>query len=476
MADTTGNTKKIGVISALAFSVGTMIGGGVFALSGTVIDEAGSAAILGYVFAGVIMLFSAISFAAVSARAPANKTGYEPIATYLGPVWRFLTMWAFLIMGVALIAFVLVSFASYFLFFVPTLKDASLLISFTALALLMLLNLGSTALVGKAETVMVFFKVLVLLVLIIFGLIAIAPERLISVTGEQPFPESAWYSTAILFTAYTGFNVVTNMSSQIRNPSKNVPLAIMLSLGIVSVVYVLVAVALLMSDVKSFGTAGLAKAAQQLGEPWGFGIALGALVALAACVSTLSGANANVLASAELLVGMAGNRDIPAWMGKLSAHGYPRNSVVIVTLLAVALMVSGAFSTVVVLSNVATVVAMVLVNVTAMRMAVQHWPGAGMRLPLGVTIPVLGTLGALSNLFQYAWWQNLLGLGLVASGLLLYFGMRRTRSLPTSATVHHIRAHLDLNNTPLRRFLSGVPAKRIDPPTSAADRRRTLDS
>jgi len=450
--------KKIGLIAALAFAVGTMIGGGVFALSGTVVDDAGSGAIVGYILSGIVMLFSALCFAAVAARAQPGESGYAPIATYLSPVWRFLTMWAFYIMGVAAIAFVLVSFGNYLIYFFPA--DMAASASWWALAaavLLVLLNFGPADLVGRAETWMVGFKVLVLLVMIVFGLLAFVPERLVEAQGTMTAPGSMLYAAAILFTAYTGFNVVTNMASQVKNPQKTVPLAVMLSLGIVAVVYILVAVALVMSDVKDFGSAGLASAAEKLGEPFGIGAFLGILVAIAACVSTLSGANANVLASADLFVAMAANRDIPTFMGKLTDKGRPVISVGITGVITVILMVSGAFETIVVLSNVATVIAMIIVALTALRMSLKKWPGAGMKLPLGPVIPILAILGAASNLFQYAWWQNLVGAVLVAAGLVFYL----LRHRQNAKDLAHINAHVAAGNTPLRRALTGQPAVTI---------------
>lgn len=447
--------RQIGLIACLAFAVGTMIGGGVFALSGTVVDKAGSGAVVGFVLAGIIMVFSALCFAAVAARAPVGKSSYYPVATYLGPMWRFLTMWAFFIMGVAAIAFVLVSFGTYLLYFLPdSMQDTALLWSLIAAVLLIFLNFGPSDMIGKAETWMVGFKLLILLVMIVFGLIAFRPDLLISVHGSMTAPGSMFYAAAILFTAYTGFNVVTNIASQVKNPQKTIPAAVILSLVIVMIAYVLVAVALLMSEVKHFGSAGVAQAAEALGKPFGLGGFMGTLVALAAVVSTLSGANANVLASAELFVDMARNKDIPTVMGKLTNKGRPVIPVIITGAIALVLIVSNAFETVVVLSNVATVVALVIVSATALALAVKKWPGTGMKLPLGYTIPILAILGALSNLFQYTWWQNLLGIGLVGIGLVFY----SLRHHIDESTHAHISAHLAAHNTPLRRVFSGRKA------------------
>jgi hypothetical protein len=66
-AEGAGRDKKIGLTSALAFAVGAMIGGGVFTLSGAVIDRAGPGALVSYALAGLVMLLSAVSFIADAA-------------------------------------------------------------------------------------------------------------------------------------------------------------------------------------------------------------------------------------------------------------------------------------------------------------------------------------------------------------------------------------------------------------------------
>ena len=111
--DETASTGRIGLLACLAFAVGTMVGGGVFHLSGTAINKAGPAAIVAYLLAGSLMLLSALSFVAVAARARPGESGYEPMDGLIGPRWRFLTMWGFVVNGVLMIPFLVLSFGEY---------------------------------------------------------------------------------------------------------------------------------------------------------------------------------------------------------------------------------------------------------------------------------------------------------------------------------------------------------------------------
>lgn len=286
----------------MALAVGTMVGGGVFALPGIVIDRSGPAAILSYLLAAVAVLLSALSFAAVSSRAKTGGSGYGLIADEFGPIWRFLARWAFFISAIADGAIMLVAFGSYLQYFLTGAN--ALLVSLGAWVLLILLNLGPADLVGRAETVMAVFKLGALVLLIAFGLTAFNVHDLTPFVPNGPV--TVLSSTALLFSSYLGFSVVTNVAGVVVHPRRTVPLAILLSLLIVALVYVGVAVAMLMTGITSFGGASVAEAADTLIGPWG-----GGLIAVAACISTLSGSNAVLLGTSELLIRMAANGDIP---------------------------------------------------------------------------------------------------------------------------------------------------------------------
>ena len=139
--------------------------------------------------------------------------------------------------------------------------------------------------VGRAETWIVGIKLGLLLVFIGWGLSAFSPARF---SHFQPHGTTSILTTsALLFTAYTGFNVVTNIATSLRNPEKTVPRAVIGAVLISVVMYLLVVLAMLQSGITHFGLAGVSEAASRLMGSWG-----GQLVAFAACLSTLSGANA----------------------------------------------------------------------------------------------------------------------------------------------------------------------------------------
>lgn len=402
---------QIGLVSAVALCVGTMVGGGVFAVSGIVINKAGPSAIVSYLLAAVAVLLSALCFAAVASRAKEGSTGYEPIATVLGPMWRFLTMWAFYVSAIAGGAFMLVAFGSYLRYFFE--GSNALVFELVAAVALIILNLGPADLVGRAETVMVAFKIGVLVLLIGFGLAAFNAHDLTPFAPRGLGPTIS--SAGLLFSVYLGFSVVTNVAGVVKNSKRNVPLAILLSLVIVTIVYVGITLAMVMSGRKVFGIAGAAQAARILIGPWG-----GALIAVAACVSTLSGSNAVILGCSELLIRMAGNGDIPSVLGRVSRSGHAYASVLLSGGLAIVLMVTGGIQTIVTYCSVAGIVGLVLMDVTAFQMARKHWSTPGLRLPFGVFIPSVAAILALAQFPSLGALNVSIGLVLVAAGLVIY--------------------------------------------------------
>lgn len=439
-----GTARKIGVIPCLAFAVGTMVGGGVFTLSGTAVNNAGPAAILSYLGAGVVMAFSALSFVAISGRAQPGDSGYGPIGDLLGPAWRFVAMWGFYLNGLTILTFLVVSFGDYLnqYFFGGLGPIASALL---ATAAVVLLNLGPTALVGKAETYVVAAKIALLLVFIAVGIANIGNADF---TPFAPGGAGEVTSTmALLFTAYTGFNVVVNMAGSVEKPERTVPIAVMGSILISAAIYVGVILAMLASGVDEFGAAGVGEAAEAL---MGQGGAY--LIAFAACLSTLSGANANVLATSELSLRLVAQGDVPPALGRTSPGGHPYVSVLFLGAMTFVLVLVANVNNIVALANVGALVAMLVVNTACISLARQGWSGRGMRLPGGYLIPALGFATCLSQIPSLEWEMVLLGLGLVAAGLVLY-AARHVRRLGEGRD-RRARLAIQAQQTPLANALS----------------------
>lgn len=403
---------SIGLVQCLAFAVGTMVGGGVFTLSGTAINNAGPAALLAYALAGLVMLLSALSFTAIAVRAAPGDSGYGPISDLLGPAWRFFVMWAFYINGAMLLMFLLISFGDYLHeYFLSALAPTAA--ALIATGVIAALNLGPTALVARAETAVVGLKIALLLMLVAWGLAELTGDALkpFSPHGSKAVVDT----TALLFTAYTGFNVVTNMASRLHRPERTVPLAVIGSIVISAVIYIGVILAMLASGVTHFGPDGVGQAATALMGNWG-----GMLIAFAACLSTLSGANANLLGASEVMLRLVAQGDAPEAVGRTTAGGHPWMSVLIIGVATVVLVLVANVNHIVNYANVSALLAMIVVNIATIRLARRGWPGEGLRLPGGPALPIVAILACLTQFPSLGLRDDLIGGAIVLAGFIIY--------------------------------------------------------
>ena len=408
-------SKGLSLSAAVAFAVGNMIGAGVFVLSGLIIAIAGPSAVISYIICGLAVAFSGLSYAVLASIYPEDGGGYLYARRILGPYPGFLAGFAMYISITIATAFVLLGFGIY----ANLLTGASLDPRYAALAglaLLAALNLRGAAEAGRVEIGLVAAKVAILAGLILVGLTHV------QASDFSPFlPGGAsgmLRGVAMIFFAYIGFQVVAMMGGEVKDSAKNVPLATLASIGIVALIYTGVVVALLAARLPSYGGESVFDAAVVYLGPIG-----GVVVALAALFSTLSSANANILGASRVILEMASEEQIPARFARLR-NGQPANSILLGAGITAILILAGNLSFIVELTNVTILVAMMLVNVSALiltgRKTLVSPEKNRFAVPFGPVFPLLGAASCVAMLVTLA--PLVLGLGiaiLLAGSLLL---------------------------------------------------------
>ena len=407
--------KKIGLITSISFAVGAMIGGGVFVLSGLALKQTGASAIVSFIIAGIMVLFSAISFAKISSQKnKGNYSGYAIVGQVLkSHIWTFLVSWSFYLAGIIGAAFVLNAFGIYLTSFVLH-NNQIVLWAIIFGILLTLINLGPASEIGRIETLLVGLKIIALVILIGFG---IANFHLSYLHPFTPHGQSQiLVSSAFLFIAFLGFNVITNIASEIKKPTKTIPLAIILSMLIVMVIYVGIIIALISAHIHNYDEASVGVAAKNLIGPIGeFLIVLGALV------STLSSANANILGSSEIMVRMALDKQVPTSLAK-QYKGHPLYSVLFGGLLYIILILTKKTDAVIGLANITAIFGLIIVNITAFKLYLNS------NQKLMASIPIIGSVfGAIQFLFM-PFLNVMIGFSIILLGLLIYRFRNRLHS------------------------------------------------
>jgi APA family basic amino acid/polyamine antiporter len=415
MAGLSKRSEGLGLWSTIAFAVGTMIGAGVFVLSGLVIDVAGPGAILSYSICGFIIILSGLSYASLASIFPEDGGGYLYAKRILGPFPGFLAGWGMYVFSVISSAFVLIGFGIYLDLLVGWDLDPRIF-ALMALLLITVLNLRGIAEAGRAELIMVASKVIILIALVMFGLFHLQGSNLNGFLSSGN--GGVVTGISMVFFAYTGFQVAAMMAGEVKESSRMVPLAILSSIAIVMFIYVGVIVALLAADLPSYGSDSVFEAAKVLIGPAG-----GTIIAIAAIISTLSSSNANIVGASRITMEMASERQFPGRFAKLR-NGQPINSIMLGSFITLFFILPGDLSFILDVTNVTVLFTMVLVNVCAVMLCVHRdllpKDRTYFRIPLKGVVPALGALSCLVMIVFLPVSTILLGAGTILAGSLLY--------------------------------------------------------
>ena len=142
-----------------------------------------------------------------------------------------------------------------------------------------------------------------------------------------------------------------------------------------------------------------------------------------------------ILGNSELLIRMASNGDIPAFLGRGAKGSHAYASVLLSGGIAVILMVTGGIETIITYCSVAGIVGLVFMDLTALQLARGRWATPGITLPFGILIPALAGILALSQLPSLGAQNVVIGLLLVAVGLVVY--ALRGRTHPDASRSSH---------------------------------------
>ncbi|KMY65726.1 hypothetical protein AAU61_20790 [Desulfocarbo indianensis] len=359
--DSSQLVRRVGLASAGCVIVANMVGSGIFTTSGFIMQMLGDPwwLLACWLVGGLIALTGALSYGELGARLPHAGGEYVFLRESFGPAWAFLSGWVSLVVGFsAPIAASAVAAAGYLLQAWPGAPQepflamgglaltAENLLALFFIAAFTLLHAKSLGLGISILNVLTVFKILVLAVLIAAGLSlwpASEPWSPLAAMGSQA-PDAGSVATALVFVsfAYSGFNAAAYLGGEIKNPRRNLPLALMWGTGLVMVLYLLLNVAYL----AALGPAGIpgvkeigALAAKALLGP-GAGRALSAAV----CLCLLSGLGAMILAGPRVYFAMARDGLFLGFLGRIDpASGLPSNAIWLQCLIAAIMVLTASF-------------------------------------------------------------------------------------------------------------------------------------
>lgn len=400
--------RTLGLVGGLAIGVGTMIGAGIFVFPGLAGAEVGTAATVSFAVSGVVALLVALPTSELATAMPKSGGGYYFISRGLGTLAGTvvgLSLWLGLVFATAFYLVGLGFYALDALAMVGVSVGASSGVVVSALAVLSgigftVLNVTGTENAAKLQNGIVALLLSMLVAFLAFGMFDV-----LGVIGTKPSggtEADQWAAlpilstAALVFTSYLGFAQVATVAGEMKRPGRNLPVAMIGSVVIVTVMYVLtIFVATSVFDrgqLGQFGETAMVEVGRELlGVGGAFIIIVGGLLA------TMSSANASILSTSRAIYGVSKDALLPRWASRINLrYGTPH---VALGMAGGPIIVLAATREVQLLAEVASFLHLIMyglicVALVAIRRDEPEWYDPAFRVPGGPAIPVVGAVSS----------------------------------------------------------------------------------
>ncbi len=329
--------RALGLGSAVSIIIGYTIGAGIFVLIGPLAFKTGPALWVTFLVASLPALFMCFTSAQLGSALPVAGANYVITSRTMGPFWGFMTVWSIIIttlIGVPLVAY---GFAEYLSLFITGLDPM-----WTAVIITLLfgaINLLGISIMGWIQNIMVIVFISAILIFGFGGLFNINPAYAFPLfqTGISPVLVAAIPA----YFSFVGFMVIVDLGEEIKNPSRNIPLALLLSFLAILIAYFIVSFSLTgvlpwesLKDMKG----AMAVASKEFLPGW-----VTMLIQFGAILAALTSINAILATSPREVFALARDKVFPGWLAMTGERfKAPYMAIIVVTLLSVGGILLGA--------------------------------------------------------------------------------------------------------------------------------------
>lgn len=428
--------KTMNARDLMAIGIGTVIGTGIFILPGTIAaKQAGPGVSLSFLLSAIVCAFAAMCYAEFASALPVAGSAYSYGNVVFGEFFGWLLGWALILEYMLAVASVSTGWAAYFNSFIESfgLKIPHALsgpfdpahgtyINIVAVVIVLLITVmlsrGLQSSV-RVNNIAVVIKVAIILIFIIAGLFFIKPKN------YHPFlpyhMSGVTHGATIGFFAYLGFDCVSSSAAEVKNPKRNMPLGIIGTLGIVTLLYMGVAVVLTgMVKYTRLDVANpVSYALQLVHQDW-----LAELLSIGALVGMFTMMVAMIYSSSRLIYAIGRDGLLPAFLGKLDKKSHsPQVALWIVAVIIATMGGLVSLDQLTSLVNIGTLFAFTLVSfgIIPLRHRKDIGNRGGFKVPLYPVIPILSGLLCLAMMTQLQL-ETYIGAGIwFTLGIIIYF-------------------------------------------------------
>ncbi len=434
--------------------MGAMIGSGIFILPGLAMAEAGPAVILAFVLAAVLVVPAAISIAELGTAMPEAGGDYVFIKEGMGPAAGTIAglgTWLMLMFKGAL-ALVGGMFYLEVLIALPNVEMVAVIIG----TILIVVNIVGVKQTGGLQTIMVVVMVAILGLFVTFTILNVQGPQ------YQPFFSGGTggllTATAMVLVSYAGVTKVVAVAEEIENPGRNLPLGLLLSMGITTVLYALI-VFILVGIIDGEALAGSNIPMVDAVEPF-FGYIGAVLIVIAAMLALISTANAGILTASRYPFALSRDKLLPAFFGDVSAR--LRTPVKAIAITGGAMLAIVVFLPVEDIAKTAgsfQIIVYILVNAVLIVFRVQNpdWYNPDYRAPLYPWVQIFGIVSGIGILSVMDWLPLIGGVAIIVIGSAWYLAYGRHYAADEGMVGKAIAKQMDLTPEPTGAYRVVVP-------------------
>ena len=305
--------RSLSLPYVIAISIGGMLGSGIFVLPGFASGLTGPSVWLAYLLGAVCVLPAALSKSELATAMPSSGGTYVYIERAFGPLFGTISgigLWLSLLLKSS---FALIGLGAYLAVLINLSDELTSFVALGFLSIIVLLNIFGVKKVGKVQLYIVSISLACLAALFFIGLPKVNPDYL------DPFMSNGNIglisAVAFVYISYSGVIKVAAIAGEIKNPDKNLPLAMILSLLSIAAIYVFTSFLLagtVAPDSLSIDIRPIHTAAKSVGGDY-----FGYFAALIGVLTLMSGANSGVLASSRFPFAMARDLLMPSMFSKI---------------------------------------------------------------------------------------------------------------------------------------------------------------
>ncbi|MDA8562072.1 amino acid permease [Gammaproteobacteria bacterium] len=413
--------------------IGAIIGAGVFVLTGVAAaTKAGPAICLSYVLAGCAALFAALSYAELASSVGGSGSAYGYAYTSVGELFAWIIGWALILEYTVSVSTVAVGWSGYVLNGLSTLNinlpdylskgpGSGGIINLPAMLIVSLLIFFLCAGVRHSATLNMIIVIIKLLTIAFFIVIAAGNVKAENWVPFFPFGyDGVVKGAAIVFFAYIGFDALSTTAEETINPQRSLPIGIILSLVICTIIYIIVSI--LLTGIAHYTTLNnaspVAYSLLSIGYPIATGIvSIGAIAGLTTVMLVM------YFGLTRIIFAISRDGLLPKFFSKVNAKTKtPTNSIIFMGIVIALIAGLVPLSDLAELVNIGTLTAFIFVCLGVIILRKQH-PDLQrpFKLPLNPLIPSLGVILCvylISNL-SFVTWQRF-SIWMIV-GLVVYF-------------------------------------------------------